>query len=232
MLHERYSRQIMLPDVGIDGQHKLAESSVLIIGLGGLGAAVATYLVGAGVGRIGLADNDAVSFSNLQRQVLYTEASVGHSKVVEAVKRLSAQSSATIFKTYPDGIAKDNAMNIIKGYDLVADCTDNYPTRYLIDDACAELDKPWIYGSIGEFSGQVAIMNYRRKRRYRDLYDDRESLCALPFTAKGVIGAVPGVVGAIQASEAVKLICGFGELLDGRLFTIDLKTLQTFIFEF
>ncbi len=222
----------MLSEIGAEGQRKLKRASVLIVGLGGLGAAVSTYLTGAGVGRIGLADNDVVSLSNLQRQVLYTENTLGRRKVDEAALRLSAQSSHTAFDLFPDGLTENNAAETVSGFDLVVDCTDNYPTRFLIDDTCAALGKPWIYGSIEEFSGQVAVMNHRRKRRYSDLYDDREGLCALPRTVKGVLGAVPGVIGALEASEAIKLICGFGEPLDGRLFTIDLKTLQTNIFDF
>lgn len=222
----------MLAEIGEDGQRKLRAASVLIVGAGGLGAAVGTYLTGAGVGRIGLADPDTVSLSNLQRQVLYTEAEVGLKKVDCARKRLSAQSGHTIFETFPEGVTEANANETAGRFDLIMDCTDNYPTRYLIDDTCAALGKPWIYGSIGEFTGQVAVMNHLRGRRYADLYDDREGLCGLPRTIRGVLGAVPGVVGAIQAAEALKLICGFGELLDGRLFTIDLKTLKTDIFDF
>jgi len=222
----------MLPEIGAEGQRKLGRASVLIVGLGGLGAAVSTYLTGAGIGRIGLADNDVVSLSNLQRQVLYTENALGRRKVDEAALRLSAQSSHTTLELFPDGLTENNAAETVSRFDLVVDCTDNYPTRFLIDDTCADLGKPWVYGSIGEFFGQVAVMNHGRKRRYSDLYDDRKELCALPRAVKGVLGAVPGVIGALEASEAIKLICGFGELLDGRLFTIDLKTLQTNIFDF
>lgn len=228
----RYSRQTMLREIGEEGQRSLLSSSVLIVGLGGLGAAVATYLTGAGVGRIGLCDPDIVSLSNLQRQVLYTESQLGLPKVEEAAKRLQAQSSVTRFDLYPDGLTEENATKILSGYDLLVDCTDNFATRYLIDDICHRLGKPWVYGSIGEFRGQVAVMNHHRQRRYADLYPDREELCGLPRKTAGVIGAVPGVIGAIEASEALKLLAGFGEPLDGRLFSIDLLTLTTSTIEF
>lgn len=147
-------------------------------------------------------------------------------------KRLQAQSSVTHFDLYPDGLTEENATEILSGYDLLIDCTDNFATRYLIDDMCHRLGKPWVYGSIGEFRGQVAVMNHHRQRRYADLYPDREELCGLPRKTAGVIGAVPGVIGAIEASEALKLLAGFGEPLDGRLFSIDLLTLTTSTIEF
>lgn len=228
----RYSRQTMLAEIGEEGQRRLLASSVLIVGLGGLGAAVATYLTGAGVGRIGLCDPDRVSLSNLQRQVLYTEQQIGMPKVEEAARRLGSQSSSTRFDLHPDGLTEENGETLAAGYDLLVDCTDNFSTRYLIDDICHRLGKPWVYGSIGEFRGQVAVMNHLNGRRYADLYPDREALCALPHKTAGVIGAVPGVIGAMEASEALKLLAGFGNPLDGKLFSIDLLTLSTSIIEF
>ena len=228
----RYSRQTMLAEIGEEGQRRLLASSVLIVGLGGLGAAVATYLTGAGVGRIGLCDPDRVSLSNLQRQVLYTEQQIGMPKVEEAARRLGSQSSSTRFDLHPDGLTEENGETLAAGYDLLVDCTDNFATRYLIDDICHRLGKPWVYGSIGEFQGQVAVMNHLNGRRYADLYPDREALCALPHKTAGVIGAVPGVIGAMEASEALKLLAGFGNPLDGKLFSIDLLTLSTLIIEF
>lgn len=228
----RYSRQTMLAEIGEEGQRRLLASSVLIVGLGGLGAAVATYLTGAGVGRIGLCDPDRVSLSNLQRQVLYTEQQIGMPKVEEAARRLGSQSSSTRFDLHPDGLTEENGETLAAGYDLLVDCTDNFATRYLIDDICHRLGKPWVYGSIGEFRGQVAVMNHLNGRRYADLYPDREALCALPHKTTGVIGAVPGVIGAMEASEALKLLAGFGNPLDGKLFSIDLLTLSTLIIEF
>lgn len=229
---ERYARQTMLAEIGPQGQQRLAEASVLIVGLGGLGSAVAPYLAGAGIGRLGLADPDTVSASNLPRQTLYTEAQLGEPKASAARERLASLSSATRFDLYPGGLTAENARELAAAYDLVVDCCDNYPTRYLLDDACAAAGHPWVYGSIGAFHGQVALMNGRRGRRYADLYPDREALCRQPRVTAGVLGPVPGVVGAIEASEAIKWIVGFGEPLDGRLLTVDLLTLQTEIIEF
>lgn len=229
---ERYSRQMMLPDFGEEGQRKLSETSVLIVGAGGLGAPVATYLTGAGIGHIGITDPDTVSLSNLQRQTLYSEPQVGRPKTECAAERLTGISSHTRFHKYPEGLTPENARDIVKDYDIVVDCTDNFPTRYLIDDVCAALGKPWVHGAIGEFKGQVTVFNHRGHRHYTDLYPDRDAMCALPKKISGVIGAVPGVVGALQASETIKLITGLGEPLDGQLFTIDLLTLATALIEF
>ena len=228
-MEERYARQTMLPEIGEQGQRRLSEASVLIVGIGGLGSAAALYLTGAGVGRIGLADADTVSKSNLQRQVLYTERQIGMPKSAAARERLAALSSHTAFECRPEGITPENARPILDGYDLILDCCDNFPTRYLLDDLCAACRKPWVHGSIGEFYGQVTVFNGRKGRRYSDLYPDREALCARPRITQGVLGTVPGVIGTLQASEAIKYLC---EPLDGRLFTIDLRTLQTQIIDY
>lgn len=232
MNDERYARQTALPEIGPTGQAMIERGSVLIVGLGGLGAPAATYLTGAGVGRIGLCDPDTVSLSNLQRQVLYTEAEVGLAKVDCAARRLAAISGHTVFEKYPDGITPENAREIIGAYDIVVDCCDNFATRYLIDDVCAELGKVWVYGSIGAFSGQAAVMNGAHGLRYNYLYPDREELEGQPAASGGVLGIVPGVIGAIEAGEALKLLGQFGEPLDGKLYVIDLKTLNTNILQF
>ena len=205
---------------------------MLIVGLGGLGAPAATYLTCAGVGHIGLADSDVVSLSNLQRQTLYAEAQIGMPKTTAAHQRLSAMSADVAFTLHPEGLTPGNAAELIGAYDVVVDCCDNFSTRFLIDDVCARLHRPWIHGSIGEFHGQVALFGHRLGRRYSDLYPDREALCALPRRVSGVLGAVPGVVGALQAAQAIKLIAGFGQLQEGTLFTIDLLTLHTSLIEF
>ena len=166
-MEERYARQTMLPEIGEQGQRRLSEASVLIVGIGGLGSAAALYLTGAGVGRIGLADADTVSKSNLQRQVLYTERQIGMPKSAAARERLAALSSHTAFECRPEGITPENARPILDGYDLILDCCDNFPTRYLLDDLCAACRKPWVHGSIGEFYGQVTVFNGRKGRRYR-----------------------------------------------------------------
>ena len=229
---ERYARQTMLPEIGPEGQRRLAASSVLLVGVGGLGSPAALYLTGAGVGRLGLAGPDTVSESNLQRQVLYTESQIGRPKPTAARERLAALSSSTRFVLHPEGLTAENARELVAAYDLVVECCDNFATRYLLDEACAEVGRPWVYGSIGAFHGQVSLFNGRTGRRYTELYPDREALCALPRSTAGVLGTVPGVIGAIEASEAIKWIAGFGEPLEGKLFTIDLKTLQTETIEF
>lgn len=229
---ERYARQTMLPEIGPEGQRRLAASSVLLVGVGGLGSPAALYLTGAGVGRLGLADPDTVSESNLQRQVLYTESQIGRPKPAAARERLAALSSSTRFDLHPEGLTAENARELVAAYDLVVECCDNFATRYLLDEACAEVGRPWVYGSIGAFHGQVSLFNGRTGRRYTELYPDREALCALPRSTAGVLGTVPGVIGTIEASEAIKWIAGFGEPLEGKLFTIDLKTLQTETIEF
>ena len=224
---QRYTRQTMLPEIGERGQRRLAEASVLVVGLGGLGAPVALYLTAAGVGRLGLADADVVSLSNLQRQVLYTAQQVGEPKTRAARERLAALSPHTRFDLYDEGLTAENAQRIVAEYDLVVDCCDNYPTRYLLDDVCAACSKPWVYGSIGAFEGQVSLFNGPRHRRSAELYPVREALCRRPHRTEGVLGTVPGVVGTLQATEALKALAGFGEPLDGLLLVIDLKTMQT-----
>lgn len=225
----RYIRQTMLPDIGPDGQRRLMDSSVLIVGLGGLGSPVAQYLTGAGIGRIGLADHDTVSLHNLHRQTLYVEADVGCPKVDSALRRLSAMSGHTRFDLHSDGLTPDNAEAVITTYDLVVDCTDNFATRFIINDTCARLHKPWILGAVSGTNGHVGVMGYDGGPDLSALYDDatRAGLIALPPASGGVTGPAPGVVGAIQASEAVRILSGNVPPLAGRLFTIELSTMQT-----
>lgn len=231
MVAERYSRQIMLAEIGEEGQTRLANSRVLIVGVGGLGSPVALYLAGAGVGTIGLVDDDVVSESNLQRQVLYEQSQIGQLKVEMAARRLRNLNPHCRIETHAGRLDADNANGLIAGYDLVIDCSDNYATRYLIDDVCTALGKTWVYGSIGQFSGQVTVFTTDCSMRYADLYAEREALCSMPKRIEGVIGAVPGVIGSIQASEAIKTIVGIKDILAGRLFTIDLLTMTTNIIE-
>lgn len=232
-LSGRYSRQTMLPEIGPEGQERLCSARVLIVGLGGLGAPVATYLAGAGVGHIALCDPDTVSLSNLQRQTLYAEADLGKPKAECALRRLRELNGEIELAAVPEGITPGNARRLVAGCDLVVDCTDNFATRYLIDDTCAAVGRPWVYGAIGEFCGQVAVMNLEpRRRRLTDLFPDREELLARPRTTMGVLGAVPGAIGAIQACEAIKVIAGCGEPLAGRLFFLDLLSLRSEIIDF
>jgi len=222
---DRYARQIMLPEIGIRGQKRLLGSSALIVGLGGLGCPVALYLAGAGVGRLGLCDADTVSASNLQRQILYSEAQTGLPKTEAAAGRLRALSSATVTELWPDGLTAENADDIIGRYDIVVDCCDNFATRYLIDDCCLRLGRPWVHGSIGAFTGQASTFMPGSTCRYADIFPDRDELSDRAPAAGGVLGALPGTVGAIQAAEALKVLAGFGTTLDGRLLTIDIKTM-------
>ena len=231
-IDRRYVRQTMLTQIGTEGQIRLLGSSALVVGLGGLGSPVALYLTGAGVGHIGLADADRVALHNLQRQILYDEASVGLPKTDAARERLAGLSSGTRFDLYPEGLTVNNARDIISQYDLVVDCTDNFATRFLIDDTCRELGKPWIMGAISEFGGMVTMIQPGEGNGLAGLFGDTDELSMRKPAAGGVIGATPGVVGAIQAAEAVKYLAGMDPALSGKLMTIDLITMQTSIFEY
>lgn len=224
----RYDRQMILPEIGEEGQKKLLDAKVLIVGVGGLGSPIALYLAGAGVGCIGLVDDDVVSISNLQRQVLYSEKELGKSKAVCAAERLSALNSEIKVQPYSTRLTEDNAFDIIGEYDMVVDGCDNFATRYLINDICIQQGKPYIYGAICGFEGQVSVFNFGdRKKSYRDLYPDEEEMKRMPPPPKGVMGITPAVVGSIEATEVLKVIGGFGDVLAGELWTIDLRTLQS-----
>lgn len=227
-LEERYARQIMLPDFGIEGQTALKNASVLIVGVGGLGSPIALYLCSAGVGRLGLIDADVVSESNLQRQVLYTETEVGLNKVECARRTLLQHNSDCQIDCYPTFLTRDNADEIIARYDIVVDGCDNFATRYLIDDCCARQGKTYVYGSICELQGQVSVFDSRKGIRYNDLYSDRETLEARPRAAAGVIGPTPAIIGSIEATEVIKLITGIGEPLYHKVFTINLATMESY----
>ena len=224
----RYDRQMILPEIGEEGQLKLKKAKVLIVGVGGLGSPIALYLAGAGVGCIGLVDDDRVSISNLQRQVLYSENELDKPKAVCATERLSALNSGISILPYSTRLTEENAGNIIRKYDIVVDGCDNFATRYLINDICIEQRKPYVYGAICGFEGQVSVFNYgEMKKSYRDLYPNEEEMKRMPPPPKGVIGVTPAVVGSIEATEVLKIICGFGDILAGKLWTIDLRTLQS-----
>lgn len=223
----RYDRQTMLPEIGEDGQEKLRKASVLLVGVGGLGSPIALYLTAAGIGTLGIMDSDIVSLTNLQRQVLYTEAELDFIKVECAHKRLSALNREVNIQSYPYKLTKENADEIISKYDLVIDGCDNFPTRYLINDTCVKLGKPYVYGAIFGLQGQVSVFNHKSGKTYRDLFPDEEEMLTMPPLSKGVMGITPAVTGSVEASEVIKLICGYGELLDGKLWTIDLRTMET-----
>lgn len=228
----RYSRQTMVDGFGRSGQRLLAGASVLVVGVGGLGSAAALYLAGAGVGRMVLADPDRVRESNLPRQTLYRESDIGELKVVAARRELLARNSFISIDICPEGLTEENAQRLVAACDIVVDCTDNYPARYLIDEVCARCGRPWVYGAIGETAGQLSVFNHRAGRRYTELYPDRESLCALPPRVAGVLAPTAGVVGTLQAAEAMKLIVGVGETLEGRLLTMDLMTMESELISF
>ena len=224
----RYNRQILLDEIGEDGQLRLKQARVLIVGVGGLGSPIALYLTSAGVGTLGLIDDDTVSESNLQRQVLYSEPEIGLSKAEQAGKRLQALNSQVHIETYSERLTADNAEAIIGRYDLVVDGCDNFATRYLINDTCVRMGKVYIYGAIRAFDGQVSVFNYQGGPDYRRLFPDEEEMYAMPHPPKGVLGVTPGLIGCAEANEALKIIVGYGEVLSGKLWQIDLKTMETF----
>src|SRR5579875_3733477 len=218
----RYSRHLILPEVGMEGQLKLKRGKVLLIGAGGLGAPLGLYLAAAGVGRIGIVDFDVVDFTNLQRQVIHGTKDVGRKKLDSAADRMRDINPNVRIDKYEVALASDNALEILSGYDLVVDGTDNFPTRYLVNDACVILKKPNVYGSIFRFEGQATVFAYPGGPCYRCLYPEPPPPGLVPSCAEGgVLGILPGTIGLIQATEAVKLILGVGEPLVGRLLLYD-----------
>ena len=218
MNSERYSRQTTLRGFGTKGQQKLAETKVLVVGAGGLGIPALTYLNAMGVGTLGIVDKDLISLSNLHRQVLYGENEVGKPKVEVAIKRLKAQNDNTQLIPYATFLTRENAFEIISQYDIVVDATDNFPTRYLINDACVILNKPFIYGALHGFEGQVSVFNHDGGPTYRCLYPNMPKEDEVPnCNEHGVLGIIPGVIGNFQALETVKVITGIGEPLSGKL---------------
>ncbi|MCI4320546.1 MAG: molybdopterin-synthase adenylyltransferase MoeB [Thermoplasmata archaeon] len=218
----RYSRHLLLPEVGETGQRRIRDAKVLIVGVGGLGAPAALYLAAAGVGTIGLVDGDRVDTSNLQRQVLYTTREVGARKTGAAARRLRALNPNIQVVVHPGRLTSENALRVIRGYDIVLDGTDNFPTRYLVNDACALLHKPYVYGSVYRFEGQVSVFDAQRGPCYRCLFPEPPPPELVPSCAEGgVLGVVPGLIGIWQATEALQLVLGTGEPLIGRILLID-----------
>jgi adenylyltransferase/sulfurtransferase len=218
----RYSRHLLIPQVGLDGQRKLKASSVLLIGSGGLGSPVAMYLAAAGVGRIGLVDFDVVEFSNLQRQIIHGTASLGQDKTASARARILDINPEVEVQIYNEPITSENALRIAEGYDLIVDGTDNFPTRYLVNDVCVKLGIPNIYGSIYRFDGQVSVFDGRDGPCYRCLFPEPPPPGSVPSCAEGgVLGVLPGTIGSLQATEAIKQLLGIGVSLKGRLLLYD-----------
>ncbi len=223
----RYARHLVLPEVGPEGQLALQEASVLVVGAGGLGSPALLYLAAAGIGRIGLIDDDTVDVTNLQRQVLHSTSEVGESKAASAERRISDLNPEVIVEAIEGRLDASNALEIIDRYDIIIDGTDNFETRYLIGDACEILDKPWVFGSIHRFEGQVATFNHEGGPNYRDLFPEPPEDGLAPNCAEaGVLGVLPGIIGSIQATEAIKVILGIGDSLSGELLVVDALSMR------
>ncbi len=212
----RYNRQMILPEIGEDGQHKLAKAKVLVIGAGGLGAAILPYLAAAGVGEIGIVDDDVIEISNLHRQVIYKSSAVGKSKAKEAKQMISELNPLVKVKAISEKLSGKNVLSLFEKYDIVVDATDTISIKYLINDACLVRNKPMVYGSIFRFQGQVSVFNYQNGPTYRCLYPDENSN-ALNCEDAGVIGVSVGIIGMFQANEVLKMILGIGEVLSGKV---------------
>jgi len=231
--YARYNRHIIIPEFGLEGQKKLKAAKVLVIGSGGLGSPVLLYLAAAGIGTLGIVDFDVVDDSNLQRQVLFGVDEIGKPKVEAAKQRLQSLNPHINIITYNTQLTSQNALDIIKDYNVVADGTDNFPTRYLVNDACLLLDKPNVYASIFQFEGQVSVFNYvntkgERGPNYRDLYPTPPPPGLVPNCAEGgVLGVLPGIIGSLQANEVIKIVTGIGDTLSGRFFVFDALTFET-----
>ncbi len=226
----RYSRHLSIPEFGVEGQKKLKAAGVLAVGAGGLGAPLLQYLTAAGVGTIGLIDFDKVEVSNLQRQVLFGTPDVGRSKAKAAKERLQEINPHIRIRVHEERLTSDNALDIIQDYDVIADGTDNFPTRYLVNDACVMLGKPDVFGSIFRFEGQVSVFNYKyndgnRGPNYRDLFPEPPPPGSVPSCAEaGVLGVLPGIIGSLQANEVIKIITGIATPLAGQLFLFDSRS--------
>lgn len=213
---KRYNRQIILPEIGEEGQQKLATAKVLVIGAGGLGAAILPYLASAGVGEIGIADHDVIEISNLHRQVIYKTDAIGKSKAKEAKAMIAELNPLVKVKAISEKVSGKNAISLFEKYDIIVDATDNIAIKYLINDACLVTNKPMVYGSIFRFQGQVSVFNYQNGPTYRCLYPD-ENLNALNCEEAGVLGVSVGIIGMFQANEVLKMILGIGNVLSGKI---------------
>lgn len=222
MNRERYIRQTVLAGFGQKGQEKLANGKVLVIGAGGLGVPVLTYLNAMGVGTLGIVDNDKVALTNLHRQVLYGDKDIGTSKVDVAKKMLARQNPNTQIRVHKTFLNKDNALGIIVDYDVIVDASDNFPTRYLVNDACVLLKKPLVYGALHGFEGQLSVFNYQGGPTYRCLFPNMPNADEVPDCNKnGVLGIVPGIIGNLQALETIKVLADIGTVLSGKLLLFD-----------
>ncbi|WPV02041.1 HesA/MoeB/ThiF family protein [Mucilaginibacter sp. cycad4] len=229
---KRYSRQTILPEIGLSGQERLKCGKVLMVGAGGLGCPALQYLAAAGVGIIGIVDDDWVDISNLHRQILYTVADAGRPKAIVAKEKLVLLNPHTSVTAFAERLTAENAENICREYDLIIDGSDNFATRYLVNDTCVALNKPLVFGSIFKFEGQVSVFNYQDGPGYRDVFPEPPSSDEVPNCAEiGVLGVLPGIIGTYMANEAIKIICGIGETLSGKLMTINALDNSTCIFK-
>lgn len=224
---ERYSRHIILPEIGVAGQKRIRDSRVLVIGAGGLGCPLLQYLTAAGIGEIGIIDFDIVELSNLQRQILFQESDIGKNKAETVKARLQKLNSEVQFTAYPIAIDFQNAINIIENYDIVVDGTDNFETRYLVNDICVQLSKPLIYGAIYKFEGQVSVFNYQNGPTYRCLFPEPPKNGVPNCSEVGVLGVLPGIIGTMQANEVLKIILEIPFVLSGQLVSYSAKTGET-----
>lgn len=230
---KRYNRHIILSEIGREGQQKINEAKVLVIGAGGLGCPVLQYLAGAGVGTIGIIDGDTVDESNLQRQILFGVSSIGLNKAKEAEKRLKDLNPTLNFQVYPVYLSTENALEIFKSYDIIVDGTDNFTTRYMVNDACVSLNKPLVSASIFKFEGQLSVFNANGGPSYRCLFPNPPKPGSMPSCSDvGVLGVLPGILGSLQANEVLKLILGLGDVLSGKLMLFNALNLQTNIIQF
>jgi len=225
----RYSRHIILSEIGQEGQHKISNAKVLVVGAGGLGCPILQYLTAAGIGTIGIIDFDVVETSNLQRQILFGTSSIGQSKALAAKTRLEDLNPTINIIAYPEALAQDNALALFKNYDIIVDGTDNFNTRYLINDAALLSKKPIVYGAIYKFEGQVAVFNYKNSANYRCLFPNPPKEGSVANCSEvGVLGVLPGIIGTLQANEVLKIILNLGDILNGKLLSYNAKTNQTY----
>ena len=230
---EQYDRHLILNEIGAEGQLKLKNAKVLVIGAGGLGCPVLQYLSAAGVGTIGIIDDDNVDQSNLQRQILYTHLDIGENKAITAAKRLKPLNPFVEFEVYRTRLTTKNVLDLFKNYDLIVDGTDNFSSRYLINDAAVLTNKPVIFGSIFKFEGQLSVFNYKNGPTYRCLFPSPPKANEVPNCSEiGVLGVLPGIIGSLQANEVLKIILGLGEVLTGKLLTFDALSMNQRCFTF
>lgn len=235
---KRFSKQILLPGFGLKSQQKLRQGRVLVVGAGGLGCAAMQYLAVSGVGYLGIVDFDKVEVSNLPRQILYTEQSIGKFKTEEARRKLLELNPGGRIDIWSERLNSTNVSNIFKDFDIIIDATDNIETRYIIDRCCNELDKPWVFGAVYRYEGQLSVLNYVENEKkgptYNCIFPENEMPGTIPdCETAGVLGVLPGIIGTMQASECIKIITGFGQVMSGVLYQLNIQTLQshTFVFE-